>query len=130
LSYQGKSFLLTSDIRDDEEEVLEFRETTVVQASHHGSIAGNDKQDLIHDTNPSRIIISSGTNKRHPEAAVFERFEDRNGAKIDTYWTGVHGDVTFIVDDGTLYPIPWGWITDQPEVESTTDPDKLKERAD
>lgn len=128
LSYHGKSFLLTSDIRHTVEENLNFRESTVVQASHHGSRSGNHEKGLIKDANPSRIVITSSVDAPQPHSEVFDRFRDETGAKIKTYWTGAHGDVTFIVDDGTMYPFPWGWIADEPETAETTDPTELKDK--
>ena len=49
------------------------------------------------EVNPSIAIISSGYESQfgHPHDEVLESFADRG---IETYWTGVHGDIVLSTD--------------------------------
>ena len=119
ISHEGESFLFTSDIRGKTEEDLagSYGDVTVLQASHHGSSSRGANSDLLlRNTNPDYAVISSSNNVRDPpDDNTFSRLSEYS---IPTYWTAIHGNVKFIIDDGEV------------EVETdrnrTTDPGELK----
>ncbi|WP_459825126.1 ComEC/Rec2 family competence protein [Halorubrum luteum] len=68
----------------------------VYQAGHHGSSTSSTPAFLDTAT-PEIAIISSAYDSQygHPHDEVLESFADRD---IETYWTGVHGDVVVTAD--------------------------------
>ena len=73
-------------------------ESDVYKAGHHGSStsSGDAFMDAV---DPETAIISSAYDSQygHPNDEVLERFAER---EIETYWTGVHGDIV-VRTDGT-----------------------------
>ena len=105
VSYGDTNFLLPSDIRSGTEEDLieEYitgLESTVMQASHHGSKDGNSAP-FLNVVEPSAVIISSSyrepDEETHPHDEALNRISPR-----DTYWTAVHGTVVFKSDGETV----------------------------
>lgn len=67
---------------------------------------------------PEMAIISSAYDSQygHPHDEVLEAYAGRG---IETYWTGMHGDIV-LTTDGTEYAV-------EPEHEFSTDPGELLE---
>jgi len=68
----------------------------VYQAGHHGSSTSSTPSFLA-ETAPQVTVISSanGSQYGHPHDEVLRRFAQRG---IETYWTGVHGDIVVTTD--------------------------------
>lgn len=122
VSYEGRSFLLNSDIRGRVETVLrEERLTklrsTVVQSSHHGS-NGNSKA-FVNEVDPVRGFISNenGLRGRSPDPKTLTNYGGVN-ARVD--WTHAHGNITYVVIAG--------WLFRFSDKLDTTDPDRLKDK--
>jgi len=95
------SYLLTGDAEDDaEHRMVDDRgdelEADVYQAGHHGSTTSSTPS-FMDAVTPEVAIISSAYDSQygHPHDEVLEDFADRG---IETYWTGVHGDVILSTD--------------------------------
>lgn len=87
------------------------------QAGHHGSATSLTELFMDHVSLETAIISSAYDSQYgHPSNEVLEAYADRG---IETYWTGVHGDVV-LTTDGTEYEV-------EPEHEFSTDPEKLLE---
>ncbi|MFD1564378.1 MBL fold metallo-hydrolase [Haloarchaeobius amylolyticus] len=73
-------------------------ESDVYKAGHHGS-STSSSDAFVDVIDPETAIISSAYDSQygHPSDEVLERFADR---EIETYWTGVHGDIV-VRTDGT-----------------------------
>nr|WP_265112493.1 ComEC/Rec2 family competence protein [Halosolutus halophilus] len=73
-------------------------ESDVYKAGHHGS-ATSSSEAFVDTVDPETAIISSAYDSQygHPSDEVLERFAERD---IETYWTGVHGDI-MVRTDGT-----------------------------
>lgn len=89
----------------------------VYQAGHHGS-STSSSQPFMNAVSPEVAIISSGLESQygHPHDEVLEDFVDRG---IETYWTGVHGDI-IVTTDGSEIDI-------ETENEFSSDPEALLE---
>ncbi len=87
----------------------------VYHAGHHGSYTSSTATFLDAAT-PDITIISSGYESQfgHPHDEVLERFAS-NG--IETYWTGVHGDIVVTTDGDE--------VTVETTDEFSTDPDDI-----
>lgn len=74
----------------------------VYQAGHHGSSTSSTPV-FMDAVSPEVAVISSGFDSQygHPHDETLEAFADRG---IETYWTGVHGDVV-ITTDGTSFDV-------------------------
>ncbi len=73
----------------------------IYHAGHHGS-STSSTTPFLDATSPEIAIISSAYDSQygHPHDEVFTAFADRN---IETYWTGVHGDIVITVTgDGKI----------------------------
>ncbi|WP_394349523.1 ComEC/Rec2 family competence protein [Natronococcus pandeyae] len=99
------SYLTTGDAEADAEQRMVDEhgnnlETDVYQAGHHGS-STSSTAPLMEQATPEVAIISSDYDSQygHPHDEVLEDYADRG---IDTYWTGVHGDVV-LTTDGESY---------------------------
>ncbi|AUX09931.1 competence protein ComEC [Halalkaliarchaeum desulfuricum] len=68
----------------------------VYHAGHHGS-STSSSESFLDTAEPSIAVISSAYDSQygHPHDEVLERFADRG---IETYWTGVHGDIVITTD--------------------------------
>ncbi|WP_425601090.1 lamin tail domain-containing protein [Halosolutus halophilus] len=73
-------------------------ESDVYKAGHHGS-STSSSEAFVDAVGPETAIISSAYDSQygHPSDEVLERFADRD---IETYWTGVHGNIV-VRTDGT-----------------------------
>ncbi|ELY47274.1 ComEC/Rec2 family competence protein [Natronorubrum sulfidifaciens] len=88
------------------------------QAGHHGS-STSSTSPFLDRVDPEIAVVSSALESQygHPHDEVLESFADRG---VETYWTGVHGDVV-LTTDGTD-------VTVTTEHDATTDPAVLLER--
>jgi len=119
-------YVTTGDVDTDvEQELVEEQgndlEGDVYKVGHHGS-STSSSEALLDTMNPEIAIISSVYDSQygHPNDVVLERFADRD---IETYWTGVHGDVV-VRTDGTTIAV-------EPQESFSTDPaDILEETPD
>ena len=71
-------------------------EADAYHAGHHGS-STSSTEPFMNEVQPSIAIISSGYDSQygHPHDEVLERFDEFG---IETYWTGVHGDIVLVTD--------------------------------
>ena len=72
----------------------------IYQAGHHGSSTSSSPV-FMDSVSPEIAIISSNFDSQygHPHDEVLEDFADRG---IETYWTGVHGDVVLTTDGSEI----------------------------
>lgn len=72
----------------------------IYHAGHHGSKTSSSESFLA-EVSPSMGVISSGYDSQfgHPDDAVLERFDEFG---VETYWTGVHGDIVMSTDGETV----------------------------
>ncbi|MFP8951881.1 ComEC/Rec2 family competence protein [Natrialbaceae archaeon A-arb3/5] len=117
------SYLTTGDAERDAEERLvddhgDGLEADVYQAGHHGSSTSSTDQ-FFDRVNPEIAVISSAVDSQygHPHDEVLEGFTERG---VETYWTGVHGDVVLRTDGET--------VSVATEREHSTDAAELLER--
>ena len=89
-------YLTTGDAEVDAEErmVEDWRDdlrADAYHAGHHGS-STSSTEAFLSAVDPAITIVSSDFDSQfgHPHDEVLERFADHG---IETYWTGVHGDV-------------------------------------
>ena len=68
----------------------------VYQAGHHGSRTSST-EPFLDAVAPEMVVISSAYDSQygHPHDDVLETFAERD---VETYWTGVHGDVVVTTD--------------------------------
>ena len=101
IDFGDVTYLTTGDAERAAEEWMvdergEALEADVYQAGHHGSSTSSTPafMDVV---DPRIGVISSGFESQygHPHDEVLESFADRG---IETYWTGVHGDVVVTTD--------------------------------
>ncbi len=116
------SYVTTGDAeRDAEHRMLaEWEENLsgdAYQAGHHGSNTSST-QSFLEAIGPEIAVISSALDSPygHPHDDVLERFAAHD---IETYWTGVHGDIVMTTDGSDL--------TVQPAETYSTDPLDLKD---
>jgi competence protein ComEC len=117
-------YLLTGDAEREAESWLSGEwsdqlDADVYQAGHHGS-STSSTGSFLDAVEPRVAVVSSGYDSQfgHPHDEVLERFAERG---IETYWTGVHGDVV-VTTDGTE-------VTVNPAESFSTDPmDLLAEK--
>jgi competence protein ComEC len=96
-------YLLTGDAESETEarlvaEWADELDADVYQAGHHGS-STSSTGPFLDAVDPEVAVISSDYDSQfgHPHEVVLERLADRG---VETYWTGVHGDVV-VTTDGT-----------------------------
>ncbi|TYL39097.1 MBL fold metallo-hydrolase [Natronococcus pandeyae] len=99
------SYLTTGDAEQDAEQRLvddwsDDLEADAYQAGHHGS-STSSTESFLEAADPQVAVISSAEDSQygHPHDEVLERFADRG---IETYWTGVHGDIVLTTDGEEL----------------------------
>ncbi len=110
-------YLTTGDAEVDAEDRMveewsEELEADAYHAGHHGS-STSSTQPFIDEVDPSIAIISSTQDSQygHPHDETLETFSELG---IETYWTGIHGDIVLTTD---------GQETDvQPASEFSSDP--------
>lgn len=117
-------YLTTGDGEEDAESRLLAEwshelDADVYQAGHHGS-STSSSEAFLDAVSPEIAVISSDFDSQygHPHDEVLERFDEHD---VETYWTGVHGDVVFST----------GGESDDIEIvvehEETTDPLELRD---
>ena len=123
VEFGAVSYLTTGDAEDGPEERLvdergDALAADVYQAGHHGS-STSSSEPFLEAVDPDIAVISSALESQygHPHDEVLESFADRG---IETYWTGVHGDVVLMTDGQSV-----SVTTDR---EGPTDPSALLER--
>ncbi|APW98446.1 MBL fold protein [Halobiforma lacisalsi AJ5] len=120
------TYLTTGDAEfDAERRMVDEHGSTldadVYQAGHHGS-STSSTEPFLERVSPEIAIISSGYDSQygHPHDEVLAAYAERD---VETYWTGVHGDVV-LTTDGTDYEV-------ESEGEFSADPaDLLEEKPD
>jgi competence protein ComEC len=95
------SYLTTGDAEADAEQRMvdehgDNLDADVYQAGHHGS-STSSTAPFMDQVTPEVAIISSAYDSQygHPHDEVLEDYADRG---IDTYWTGVHGNIVLTTD--------------------------------
>jgi len=118
-------YLTTGDAEDDAEtrmigEWSAALDADIYQAGHHGS-STSSTEEFLEIVGPDVAIISSALESQygHPHDEILERFDVFG---IETYWTGVHGDIVITTDGDE--------ITTEPTADETTDPLALLELKD
>ncbi len=118
----GTSYLTTGDAeRAAEERMVDAHgddlDAEIYQAGHHGS-STSSTEPFLDAVDPEVAVISSALDSQygHPHDEVLESFADHD---IETYWTGVHGDIVIRTDGEET--------TVTTEHEETTDPAELLE---
>ncbi|SEP80067.1 ComEC/Rec2 family competence protein [Natrinema salaciae] len=122
LSFGEFSYLTTGDIDAETERRLVDGDgnsltADAYQAGHHGS-STSSSDPFLDAVDPDVAIVSSARDSQygHPHDEVLRALDDRG---IETYWTGVHGDVV-LETDGTDVSVTT-------ERDATTDPTELLE---
>ena len=94
-------YLTTGDAEADAEDRLvdewgDELDADVYQAGHHGS-STSSTESFMDAVDPAIAVMSSNFDSQygHPHDEVLEDFADRG---LETYWTGVHGDVVVTTD--------------------------------
>ncbi|QCW02140.1 ComEC/Rec2 family competence protein [Natrinema pallidum] len=123
IAFGDVSYLTTGDIEAGTERRLVAERgddlaADAYQAGHHGS-STSSSEPFLERVDPAVAIVSSARDSRygHPHDEVLQAFADRG---IETYWTGVHGDIV-LTTDGTDTAI-------ETERDGPTDPGVLLER--
>ncbi|WP_209438284.1 ComEC/Rec2 family competence protein [Natronococcus sp. JC468] len=95
------SYLTTGDAEADAEERMAEEygsalESDVYHSGHHGSSTSSTRP-FMERVDPASAVISSAYDSQygHPSDAVLEDYATRD---IETYWTGVHGDIVLTTD--------------------------------
>ena len=94
-------YLTTGDAEADAEDRMieewsEELDADAYHAGHHGS-STSSTEPFIDEVDPSIAIISSAEDSQygHPHDETLETFSELG---VDTYWTGVHGDIVLTTD--------------------------------
>jgi len=123
LAFGDFSYLTTGDLDASGERRLvetsgDDLAADVYQAGHHGS-STSSSAPFLDWVDPNVAIVSSAVDSRygHPHGEVLAAFADRG---IETYWTGVHGDIV-MTTNGTAVSVAT-------ERNASTDPATLLER--
>ncbi|ELZ08963.1 beta-lactamase [Halovivax asiaticus JCM 14624] len=105
LDYGDVSYLTTGDAGADAESRLaetqgSALDVDIYQAGHHGSSTSSTSA-FLDAVDPSMTVISSAQDSQygHPHDEVLQSFADRD---VETYWTGVHGDVLVATDGESI----------------------------
>jgi competence protein ComEC len=103
------SYLTTGDAEEDAEQrmVEEWSDELTVdvyQAGHHGS-STSSTPSFLDEVDPEIAVISSNLDSQygHPHDEVLETFDEHG---IETYWTGVHGDIVITTDGNSIETTP------------------------
>ncbi|SEV83414.1 ComEC/Rec2 family competence protein [Natrinema salifodinae] len=123
LEYGAFSYLTTGDADQSTEARLvddhgDALAADAYQAGHHGS-STSSSDAFLERVDPEIAVISSALESQygHPHDEILEAFADRG---IETYWTGVHGDIV-LATDGTDVAV-------ETETDASTDPEDVLER--
>ena len=113
-------YLTTGDAETDAESRMieawaDELDADIYQAGHHGSTTSSTPP-FLDTVAPEVAIISSNFDSQygHPHDEILEAFAER---EIETYWTGVHGDIVLTTDGST--------IAIETETEFSSDADEL-----
>ncbi len=109
-------YVTTGDAEDDaENDMVSERESDlesdVYQAGHHGSSTSSTPA-FMDAVDPDIAVVSSDYDSQygHPDEEVLERYAEMG---IETYWTGVHGDIVVTTDgDGAIVETSDAFSTD------------------
>ena len=89
-------YLTTGDVEADAEQRMveqwtDELDVDAYQAGHHGS-STSSTESFMGEVEPSIAIISSDRDNQygHPHDETLETFDELD---VETYWTGVHGDI-------------------------------------
>lgn len=102
--YEAFRYLTTGDAEADAEarmldEWADELDADVYQAGHHGG-ATSSTRPFMDAVSPAIAVISSDADSaEYPADEVFERFAESD---IETYWTGVHGNVVVRTDGSAI----------------------------
>ena len=114
------SYVTTGDAEQSvESRLLDQRsdalDADLYQAGHHGSSTSSSTR-FLDAVDPDVAVISSNLDSQygHPHDEVLQRLAERD---VETYWTGVHGDVVVTTDGAN--------VTVTTEQAATTDPAAL-----
>jgi len=114
-------YLTTGDAEADAEERLleawpDELEADLYHAGHHGS-STSSTEPFVSAVAPEMTVISSAFESQfgHPHDEVLERFADHG---VETYWTGIHGDIVFVVDGA-------GDVSVETDADEPTDADEI-----
>ncbi|WP_280176689.1 ComEC/Rec2 family competence protein [Halorhabdus rudnickae] len=117
VEYGETSYVTTGDAESDSEQRMvqafpEKLDSEVYQAGHAGSSTSSSSQ-FMNVVDPEIAVISSAYDSQygHPHSETLERFAEMD---IETYWTGVHGNVV-LESDGSSFTVTT-------EEEFSTDP--------
>jgi len=117
------TYLTTGDAEADAEQRMEAEwgealEADGYHAGHHGS-STSSTPSFIAEVKPSIAVISSNYDSQygHPHDETLETFAEFD---VETYWTGVHGDIVLTTDGQA--------VTVQTAHEFSTDPLELLEQ--
>ncbi len=98
-------YLTTGDAEQDAEQRMvddwaEKLEADVYHAGHHGSSTSSTPA-FMDAVTPEIAIVSSAYESQygHPDEEVLERYDESG---IETYWTGVHGDITVTTEGSSV----------------------------
>ncbi|MFA9416854.1 ComEC/Rec2 family competence protein [Natrinema sp. HArc-T2] len=123
LAFGDFSYLTTGDLDASGEQRLvetygDDLASDAYQAGHHGSSTSSNAP-FLDRVDPDIAVVSSPVDSRygHPHDEVLAAFADRG---IETYWTGVHGDIV-VTTNGTAASVAT-------ERNASTDPATLLER--
>jgi len=101
VEFGGFTYLTTGDAERETEQRLLAEwpaavDADVYQAGHHGS-SSSSTAAFVDAVDPRLAVISSDRDSQfgHPHDEVLATFANRD---IETYWTGVHGDVVVTTD--------------------------------
>ncbi len=105
LEFGETRYLTTGDAETEAESRMietwgEALDVDAYQAGHHGS-STSSTPPFMDRVSPGIAILSSNFDSQygHPHDEVLEAFADRG---IETYWTGVHGDIVLTSDGAEL----------------------------
>jgi len=95
------AYLTTGDVEADAEQRMveqwtDELDVDAYQAGHHGS-STSSTEPFMDAVDPSIAVISSDRDSQygHPHDETLEIFDELS---IETYWTGVHGDIVLTTD--------------------------------
>ncbi|WP_187254477.1 DNA internalization-related competence protein ComEC/Rec2 [Alkalicoccus halolimnae] len=103
------SLLFTGDIETLVEEELVraglLEHTDILKVAHHGSKTSSSRP-FLEAVSPKVSVIQAGVNNRHghPHEEIVQNLLGMNSA---VFRNDQHGTVTFIIDEGKIYAIPY-----------------------
>lgn len=105
LEFGDFRYITTGDAEGSTEERLiadwlDELDADLYQAGHHGSSTSSTR-GFLDELSPEMAVISSGYDSQygHPHDETLERFAEYD---IETYWTGVHGNIVITTDGSDI----------------------------